>query len=160
MFTLLVLFACAHKQDTVSHNDPRPQPVREQDTVSHNDPRPQPTEVAGVAKLQAAADGKMGGAVAFTQSEKGLKMSVNLTDASPGPHVLQLREGGSCTFPETKAGPQKFDDLATVTVGADGTGHVDVTLEDLKLTEGDHPVIGRPVIVDDGAACGIVSAGP
>ncbi|MES2645049.1 MAG: superoxide dismutase family protein [Myxococcota bacterium] len=157
MFTLLVLFACAHKQDTVSHNDPRPQPV--ENTVSHNDPRPQPVEVAGVAKLQAAADGKMGGAVAFTQSEKGLKVSINLTDASPGSHVVQLREGGSCTFPETTAGPQKFDDLATVTVGADGTGHADVTLTNLKLTEGDHPVVGRPVIVDSGAACGIVSAG-
>ena len=160
---LLALFACAPKHESVAvtHHEaapsPAPAPVVVEEKVAEEDLLVPSSGLTAIAQLEPGSGSGVGGAVAFTQSEKTLKVAINLTGAAPGTHVLRLRDGGSCTFSQPAAGPQ-IEDLAVVTATDDGLAHADITLTNLSLSDGDDAVLGKVVIVDDGQACGVVVA--
>ncbi|MDP2306935.1 MAG: hypothetical protein Q8P18_13000 [Pseudomonadota bacterium] len=158
----LSLVACAPKHDTAPRHDtpvaaPRAVEVEEvqPDLTAGAGSQPTGAEASAVATLSSGSEKGMGGAAAFTQSGDKVKVSINLSDATPGSHVVSLREFGGCTFTEPAPGTA-LDDLATLTADAAGVAHMDLTFDKYKLAEGDKRLVGRAVVVDGGKACGVI----
>ena len=162
----LSLAACAAKHEPTPsvHDDSTPvavhtaqpavAPAPTNDAVAPvNSGEPQAT---AVAKLTSNSADGISGAAAFTQSDGDVKVSINLTDASPGSHVVTLREFGGCTFTEPAPG-SKLDDLTVITADASGLAHIDLAYENYKLAEGKNQLLGRAVVVDGGKACGVIT---
>lgn len=159
---LLSLLACGPKHETAFMDAPAEKLAdAEQGAEAGNiDPFVVPDEpppVSAVARLE--SKGVMGGAVAFTQSADDVKVSVNLTGAEQGPHVLRIYKGKSCNFSDSADNSTtSMEDLTTVTADANGRAHVDLTLEEYNVAPGEEGLLGMAVVVDDGKACGVVAS--
>jgi Cu/Zn superoxide dismutase len=162
---LLIACAAKHESEPVAMSKPQPAPVAHTEPAAPVEPTKEEKQVdtnpnggSGVATLSPREGGRVSGAVAFTQSEKEVKVSINLLNANPGEYVIHLHDSGSCTM----AGAPKadeMDDIGKVTVEANGEGHADLTLDNkYKLAQGDEGILGRAVIIGDGDACGVVAA--
>ena len=142
----------------------------------------------------ASPDSKIGGTVTFTQDGYNVKVVADVTGLSPGKHGIHVHEYGKCDAPAFESagahvnpdgaahgcpGSPEFHpgDLGNIEVGADGTGHLEMTTSALTVTPGSNSVVGKAVLlherVDDCAsrpagnsggriACGVVeqSSGP
>lgn len=136
-------------------------------------------------------NGEMMGHVSFVREAGGLRVIADLEglDGS-GPHGFHVHETGSCEPPgfESAGGhfnpagaphacppttPRHAGDLGNVEIGEDGTGHLELTTDQLTL-EGEDSVVGKAVLVhghvDDCSsqpsgdagprlACGVVEMG-
>ena len=128
------------------------------------------------------------GAATLTDTPSGLHVVVQVANVRPGTHGLHIHQYGSCGNEGKAAGghynpsrvkhgflPQDgfrgahAGDLGNIEVGADGTGTLDLTLKDLRLSGGKYSVGGRAIIlhetVDDfsqpvGNAGGRIGCGP
>jgi Cu-Zn family superoxide dismutase len=104
----------------------------------------------------------------FVASPVGVKLVLHVEGAPPGEHGAHIHEKGDCSDPEAKnagghwnpAGHQHgappptsshLGDLGNVTVGADGTGHLEVTSEGWKLGDGSaEDLLGKAVVIHGG----------
>jgi Cu-Zn family superoxide dismutase len=135
-------------------------------------------------------DAKVSGTVHFTSEAAGVHVVADVKGVKPGQHGFHLHEKGDCSTPDYKSAgghfnpgnashacdptnPRHAGDFGNITVGADGTGHLDVTTTALSF-DGPNAVVGKAVILHAGAddcktqptgnsgdrlACGVVSGG-
>lgn len=161
-------------------------------------PAPAPTETARMpepaaeskaeAVLSGRGDGSPSGTLTFNQGDSGtVTIHASIENAPPGEHGLHIHEVGDCSSEDFKsagghfnpgdvphAGPMDAErhggDLGNITIGEDGTGHLELTSDIITLAEGEpNSVIGRGVILhakaDDlvsqptGAAGGRIACG-
>jgi Cu-Zn family superoxide dismutase len=135
-------------------------------------------------------DSKVSGTVHFTAEAAGMHVVADVKGVKPGQHGFHLHEKGDCSSPDYKSAgghfnpanaahacdptnPRHAGDFGNITVGADGTGHLDITTTALSF-DGANSVTGKAVILHSGVddcktqptgnagdrlACGVVSGG-
>ncbi|HVT60099.1 MAG TPA: superoxide dismutase family protein [Thermoanaerobaculia bacterium] len=150
---------------------------------------------ASATLLPATDNPRFSGTVTFTQQGDQVRVVANLAGVErPGNHGFHIHATGQCEhdpggnhfasagghFNPTDAphgcpdaAAHHAGDLGNVVIGADGSGHVDLTTPMLSLS-GPNSVVGKAVILHSGAddctsqpagnagarlACGVVSAG-
>ncbi|HTQ78843.1 MAG TPA: superoxide dismutase family protein [Thermoanaerobaculia bacterium] len=133
-------------------------------------------------------DPNLSGTVHFTQEAGGVHVVADVKGVKPGQHGFHLHEKGDCSTPDYKSAgghfnpansphacdptnPRHAGDFGNITVGADGTGHLDITTTGLSF-DGPNSLIGKAVILHSGVddcktqptgnsgdrlACGVVS---
>src|SRR5688572_16125383 len=122
---------------------------------------------AGKAEIKSTSpDAAIIGEAVFEETSKGLKVSATVQNAPPGKHGFDTHEVGSCADagnaagghfnPDGKphgdaahGGPAHQGDMGNIVVGPDGNGILDVTLPDVKLSEGRYAVNGKAVILHE-----------
>jgi Cu-Zn family superoxide dismutase len=135
-------------------------------------------------------DPKVSGTVHFTSEAGGVHVVADVKGVKPGQHGFHLHEKGDCSTRDYKSAgghfnpdnsshacdptnPRHAGDFGNITVGADGTGHLDITTPALSFA-GANSVAGKAVILHAGQddcktqptgnsgdrlACGVVSGG-
>jgi Cu-Zn family superoxide dismutase len=140
------------------------------------------------AELKNTGDNSPFGTVHFEDTPAGLQISGQLANVPPGTHAFHIHEFGSCADLGKAAGSHynpehaphgqvmkdgmhhaHAGDLGNVTVAANGSASIQVTVPGVTLAEGKYTVGGRAVIlhekVDDfsqpaGNAGGRIGCGP
>jgi Cu-Zn family superoxide dismutase len=124
-----------------------------------------PMESAGLAAL-ATLEGRVTGTVRFEQAAGGVRVVAELAGVQPaGQHGIHIHETGECTGDFHTAGghfnpgaaphacppttPRHAGDLGNVESAADGSAHLELTTDLLRL-EGDDSIIGRALILHAG----------
>jgi Cu-Zn family superoxide dismutase len=176
---LLVLAACGPKiSHAKSAADPAPpSPPAKADTMKPAEPPPAKpmaaSPLSAVATLQAGPEtAGFSGTVTFTSTAGGVHLVADVKGVPPGKHGLHLHANGQCTHDDpsgkhySSAGghfnpanvahacpptdPRHAGDFGNLEVGADGTGHLDLTSSQISLT-GANGVGGKAVILHTGA---------
>jgi Cu-Zn family superoxide dismutase len=147
--------------------------------------------LTATATLTPGGGSTVAGSVTFSEEAGTVRVAAHVTGAPAGAHGFHLHQNGECTGPDfasagdhfnpTNAmhgGPDSPDhhagDLGNVEVGADGTGHLEMSTSMLTVAAGPNSVVGRSVVLhadpDDlttqpsgnsGAriACGVIAEG-
>ncbi len=162
----LVLGACAHNPNAVSHVHDAPGATTDAGEGAAASPA-----VAG-ARASAVLDARSGstvkGSVSFTETTPGVvRVEITLEGASPGDHAVHVHETGDCSDPEAKSAGGHFNpggmhqhgnvdaadlakhpgDFGNVTVGEDGRGTKSFDVTTVQLATSDTGVLGRAVVV-------------
>jgi Cu-Zn family superoxide dismutase len=177
---LLVGVGCA-KKESAEHPAP---PAPEQETQAAMEP------MSAVATLE-SKDGVINGMIRFTETADGVAIEAHVEGAPPGPHGFHIHEIGDCSSDDFKSAGGHFNpggvphggpmdgerhagDLGNIEVGADGSGHLELSSDLVTVAEGPSSVIGRGLILHAGTddlvsqptgaagarlACGVISAG-
>jgi len=142
------------------------------------------------AKLESRSGSSVTGEAEFTEKKDGVEVSIQIKGAKPGTHGVHLHDKGDCSAPDASsagghfnpaskahgsptADPHHAGDFGNITVGANGTGKLKITVKGLTVAPGPNSVVGHAVVIhadtDDmksqpagnaGArvACGVVQA--
>ncbi|HKF58623.1 MAG TPA: superoxide dismutase family protein [Blastocatellia bacterium] len=142
------------------------------------------------AKLESKSGSSVTGEAEFTEKNGGVEISIQIKGAKPGTHGVHLHDKGDCSAPDAASAgghfnpdskshgapnvdPHHAGDFGNLTVGANGTGKLKITVKGLTVAPGPHSVVGHAVVIhadtDDmksqpagnaGArvACGVVQA--
>lgn len=123
----------------------------------------------GKAVIQGTTDGsKVSGTALFTDTPDGLKVTVHVADVPPGKHGLHIHEFGSCQDSGNAAGghynPDQVKhgflpmdglanahagDFGNIEAGSDGTGTLELTIKDVRLSGGKYTVGGRAIVLHE-----------
>jgi Cu-Zn family superoxide dismutase len=123
----------------------------------------------GTADLRGTAPGsKISGRATFTETAKGLEVSVHVAGVPPGLHAIHIHETGNCENLGNAAGghfnPHKVKhgflpkdgphgahvgDMGNLDVGADGRASLALLMPSLTLRQGPHAVAGRALILHE-----------
>lgn len=130
-----------------------------------------------VVPLQARSDSKLTGQARFVDTGAGVTVMVDVGGAAPGNHGVHVHEKADCSAPDAASagghynpdqhdhalpptdgngnGGRHLGDLGNIEVGADGNGHLEITIAEANLKPGDpHSFRDRGLIVhakpDDG----------
>ena len=115
-----------------------------------------------------AQDSPIDGRAVFEETDKGLKVTVQVLNAPPGKHGFHIHEKGDCGDKGNAAGghfnpdgaPHGYlpkdgfskahaGDFGNIEIGPDGTGTLETVFPELTLKEGGHAVAGKTVILHE-----------
>jgi Cu-Zn family superoxide dismutase len=119
---------------------------------------------SAVALVQGTGDNKVSGTVRFTQSDGKIVVVADLQGLTPGKHGFHIHEFGDATSKDGSSAGGHFNpmgashgghdaahhhagDLGNIEAGADGKAHLELTLDDITLTDGPTAIVGRSVVV-------------
>jgi len=162
------LVGCAHKSEAGAASEP---------AASDSTSEPASAETAGgqaekTATAQLApksGNTTLGGSAVFSSTADGVALVVHVTGATPGQHGAHIHEKGDCADAEAKnagghwnpaghkhgAPPPSgvhLGDLGNLTVGADGSGHLEIRSAEWKIGDGSaNDVVGKSVVIHGGA---------
>jgi Cu-Zn family superoxide dismutase len=118
---------------------------------------------AASANIESRSDSNLTGTAKFTSAPGGLRVHVELEEATPGPHGVHIHEKGDCSDKKALSAGGHYDptasehhggaktairhggDLGNVEVGADGKGTLDVVVPALSVES----VVGRSIVVHE-----------
>ncbi len=118
---------------------------------------------AGVAVIDGHGFQKISGYATFEDTTQGLRISVDVQNATPGEHALFVCEGADCDVPGEPLNPKHLahgkrgvgdhhaGDLGNLLVDANGLGHFELICDDLTARDGSSCVIGRTIVVTERA---------
>jgi superoxide dismutase, Cu-Zn family len=108
------------------------------------------------------------GMALFQDSREGLKIDVQISGVTPGPHGIHIHENGSCEDGGNAAGshynpentPHGFlpndglenahaGDFGNIEIDDNGHGEISVTLPGLTVNGGAHPIADRAIILHE-----------
>jgi Cu-Zn family superoxide dismutase len=139
-------------------------------------PAEAPTAPEAGRTVQVAFQSKSGSTLAgsgtLTEASAGVQVALALQNVPPGEHGAHVHEKGDCSAPDgSSAGghfnpaahshalpesdPRHLGDLGNITIGADGTGTIDIVAPGANLKAGDaSSFLGKAIIIhekeDDG----------
>lgn len=123
-----------------------------------------PDAATATATIESKSGSKVTGKATFTELPSGeTKVEVWIENATPGPHGLHVHETGDCSSPDAKSAGGHFNaegnphagprddkrhngDLGNIAVGADGKGHLEITVKNLTVKPGPDSVMGKAVV--------------
>ncbi len=164
---LLALAACGPKSDTTATDtNAAPSAPVAQVTETTNATAPAATNLSSADATLQSRDPKVSGTVHFTQEGAGVHVVADVAGAKPGKHGIHLHENGVCTPPDYKSAgghwnpghaahacsptdPRHAGDMGNITVGSDGSGHLDVVLTGVSFA-GANSVVGKAVVLHAG----------
>ncbi len=144
--------------------EPQPAPPMaspEQRPAGEPAPAPRVVQVT----IQPRSSSKASGTATLTEVDGGVKVAVQVSGAPPGERGLHIHQKADCSAPDaTSAGdhfspeghphglpeaPKKhLGDLGNITIGADGTGTKEITVQGANLKPGDPmSFIGRAIML-------------
>lgn len=169
---LAVSTACGPRVQTARTTDQeRPNDAMDQKGSMEEQMRSASPLSAAATLEPAAPTPGFSGTVTFTPAGEGVRMVAEVRGVPPGRHGIHLHENGQCDHGEgsqhfTSAGghfnptnaphacppttPRHAGDFGNIEVGADGTGRLELTLDNISLT-GPNMVPGKAVILHTGA---------
>ena len=118
-----------------------------------------------IAILGSASGSDLTGTAIFTQNGDTITLIVEIQNVSPGLHGVHIHETGDCSAPDgTSAGGHwnptnvahgkwgegefHLGDIGNITVGADGTGTIELTTDLWEMGTGsDLDIVGKGMIV-------------
>ena len=129
----------------------------------------QASAASGKAVIQATTpNSAVSGEATLTETEKGLRVNVQVRNVPPGTHGLHIHEHGDCANTGNAAGghynpvgtPHGFlpkdgmtkahpGDLGNIEVGKDGNGRLELTLKNVRLQEGNYTVANRAIVLHE-----------
>ena len=163
---LLTLVACALLLTACPPAEEADEAPAETEAVEQAPPPAAPTTATAVLTPRADQEG-LSGTVTFTAEADGVSIVAHIEGASSGDHGFHIHEVGDCSADDftssgghfnpagvDHAGPADEErhagDLGNITIGEDGTGHLEVATNLITLGEGDNSVIGRAVVLHEG----------
>ncbi|HEX4964191.1 MAG TPA: superoxide dismutase family protein [Thermoanaerobaculia bacterium] len=165
---LLALVACGPKMEKAMTTDHG----KDMAASSAKPAKPMPASPGATATLQ--GDAGFSGTVTFSSAPGGaVHVVADVKGAPAGKHGLHLHANGMCEHGDepgkhyASAGghfnpanaphacpptdPRHAGDFGNIEVGADGTGHLDLTSKDISVGTGANSVVGKAVILHAGA---------
>jgi Cu-Zn family superoxide dismutase len=125
-------------------------------------------QVASAQLEPKSGNASLKGHAEFKQTPVGVHLVLHVEGAPPGEHGAHIHEKGDCSDPEAKSAGGHWNpaghkhgappptsshlgDLGNLTVGEDGTGHLEVTSEGWKIGDGSaEDLIGKAVVIHGG----------
>lgn len=124
---------------------------------------------SGSAAIASTGEGhEAKGTAYFTDTDGGLKVTVELSGLSAGKHGFHIHQYGNCADMGKAAGGHynpdgvmhgllvkdgfqhaHAGDLGNVEIGADGTGHLGIVIPNLTLAGGKYSVGGRSLVIHE-----------
>jgi Cu-Zn family superoxide dismutase len=121
----------------------------------------------GTATIHGTSDDSpISGIATFTDTDRGLEVSIRIASAPPGQHGIHIHQFGACDSGGNAAGSHynpdgvkhgyllsdglggaHAGDLGNIEIGPDGSGHLDLIILGLTVTGGKYSVAGRSVIL-------------
>jgi Cu-Zn family superoxide dismutase len=110
---------------------------------------------------------KLKGTAQFEPSAAGVKVTVELTGAPPGPHGAHIHQNPDCSDKEAKNAGDHYNptthdhglppaemrhlgDLGNLEVSKDGKGHLEITIADANMRRGDKmSFMDRAIIIHE-----------
>lgn len=125
----------------------------------------------GKALIKGTTEGsEVSGTATLTDTPEGLKLTAQVAHVSPGTHGFHVHQYGNCEDVGKAAGGHynpdgvkhgflpkdgltgaHAGDLGNIEIGADGTGRVELTLQNLRLSGGKYSVGGRAIVLHEKA---------
>jgi Cu-Zn family superoxide dismutase len=117
--------------------------------------------------IEAKSGSKLKGTAQFEPSAAGIKITVEVTDAPPGPHGAHIHEKPDCSDKEAKNAGDHFNptthehglppaemrhlgDLGNLEVGKDGKGHLEITIAGANMRRGDKlSFLDRAIVIHE-----------
>ena len=124
-----------------------------------------PSMKQATAMIGPTNDSGVTGMAIFVQSGNQITLTIEIQNATPGVHAVHIHESGDCSSPDgtsagghwnptgvahAKWGEGEFHlgDLGNFTVGADGTGSIELTTDLWEIGTGSNiDIVGRGIIV-------------
>jgi len=122
-----------------------------------------------VAVLEGRSGQAVSGRATFTTMvDGGVRITLELRGATPGPHAVHLHTVGDCSAPDASSAGPHFDpdqhphggpghtphhagDFGNMSVGTDGRGYLELVSPDLTLDSGPRGIVGRSLVVHEKA---------
>lgn len=118
------------------------------------------------ATIEARSGSSLTGTATFTEVADGVRVVVEVAGAPPGDHAVHVHENGDCSAPDASSAGSHFNpehhahggphtaerhpgDFGNLTVGADGTGRLELVTKDLTVGESPVSVVGLSIIVHE-----------
>lgn len=130
------------------------------------------------AKLQSTPETKLAGDAKLVEENGAVKIIVDVQDAPPGDKGIHIHEKGDCSDPKGKSMGEHFapgqhehgipgkqathhlGDLGNITIGADGKGHLEMTVPQANLKPGDPmSFVGKALIIHEAEDKGVQPSG-
>jgi Cu-Zn family superoxide dismutase len=127
-------------------------------------------EGRAVATLEGRSGSSLTGTATFTEADGGdVSLTLRVQNAPAGAHAVHLHENGDCSARDASSAGKHWNptgeihgrrgeysfhegDIGNLTVGANRSGSLSVTVTDWSLEEtGDESVLGRALVVHSGA---------
>jgi Cu-Zn family superoxide dismutase len=116
--------------------------------------------------VEARSSSTVKGQATFTQTGNRVRVIVEVSGATPGDHGLHVHENGDCSSPDANSAgghfnpskaehgtPEKMShhagDFGNLTVGADGTGKMELLTDQISVTPSATSVVGRALVLHE-----------
>lgn len=124
---------------------------------------------SGKAMIKPTREGSsIKGTAALNETADGVRVTVRINGAAPGPHAIHVHQFGECDDQGNAAGshfnpsgaPHGFlpkdgierahaGDMGNIQIGENGSGSLDVTLPGVTLANGPNSLAGRAIILHE-----------
>jgi superoxide dismutase, Cu-Zn family len=118
-------------------------------------------------KIEARSGAKLSGKAKLEPVEGGVKLTIDIQNAPPGPHGAHIHEKADCSAPDGKSAgdhfnpgghkhalpgtePRHLGDLGNIEVDKKGFGRLEIVIQGANLDAGDkHSFVDRAIIIHE-----------
>jgi superoxide dismutase, Cu-Zn family len=126
-------------------------------------PRKGGADASAAATIEPRSESNVTGTAKFTSAGGGVRVHIEIEEATPGPHGVHIHEKGDCSDKKAVSAGAHYDptasehhggaktairhagDLGNIEVGKDGKGTLDVVVEALTVES----VVGRSIVIHE-----------